>query len=377
MMFSTVPFIAALLSVCASHRLVALREGPSDVWPAKLRALRDSEQYAEPISVFGTQLNKLWKLDPTALSRSVDLGDIITGDLGVGDILSACDVVTPSTCLRLPYQALSAVDLQRLCKADDALNGDHDYLPMPVPITRMPFNDFTREIGVNPLWERGYQKDEHLNSVIQKCGRRAVGMQKVGLQGLVNILVEERQWVRFSAPLGSTNSSMRSMASGPHGPLYMLLMSTDAVASISSAPGKRAVVLAPMDWYASLMPQNFKDVLVRVLDEAIRANLMRTGVSLQSDGNLSCHVLQYPAANVAAAGEKERLLPEARVRICSYEELDYELGASKGGAADQSPAPGTAPPFHIAAKTIYTVGGVVLAITLLLAILQGGPQVSG
>merc|ERR1712187_777496 len=151
--------------------------------------------------------------------------------------------------------------------------------------------------------------DADLQYVIKHFEGKAVGLQKVGFTGLSNILIEERPWVTWAGDLFGTDGSFRSYASGPHGPLYLLLRDTSSVEKISNKLGE-SVVLTSKDWRAALMPEEFYFKLVYVLGVAQEIGLLRSGTNLrQGLPGSECHILTYPASTDKGPAD---------LQICSY-----------------------------------------------------------
>jgi hypothetical protein len=111
-----------------------------------------------------------------------------------------------------------------------------------------------------------YQNDEDLLQICklsQFSTDTAVGLRKVGFSGLVNIIVTMRQYVTFSGQFETLDQSLKQFAAGPHGPLYIVLHK------------KVAGWVTPSAWKAIVLPTTFKLLLIRVLREAIKANILQ------------------------------------------------------------------------------------------------------
>merc|ERR1712187_984149 len=205
---------------------------------------------------------------------------------------------------------------------DSGYSASKGLLP-PTTLSKMPYDAFTDELGIDPSWEMSFTYDADLQYVIKHFEGKAVGLQKVGFTGLSNILIEERQWVTWAGDLFGTDGSFRSYASGPHGPLYLLLRDTSSVEKIPNKLGD-SVVLTSNDWRAALMPEEFYFKLVYVLGVAQEMGLLRPGTRLREGlPGSECHILTYPASTdvqiCSYAGYARVLIMEDLARLGKFE----------------------------------------------------------
>lgn len=338
MMHFVLKFLAIYNAVCVARRVNKASDDATGNgsmlkdWASELHTTWSKAAYSEPIMNLMSQVDMLRKINPQALAQTVRLPDIQNG---LADVLKnkfGADI--RESCLATPSNALSSTQIAELCRPADE---DIPFPSDPLELSRMPIDSFTRDVGVSGSWENGFKFDPDLLHIVESypSDASAVGLQKVGFAGLVNILIEERQWVTFAGPLLSLDSNFRSTASGPHGPLYITLRKTAAVRSIQNSTEGQSAVLAPPDWYAAVMPQNYKDVLVGVLKQAIKSKLMRKRVAFIKRKSGRCAWLVYPKAQVSDSlyhgSVASHKLPESKMRICSYEELANEMrhGAPK------------------------------------------------
>jgi hypothetical protein len=202
---------------------------------------------------------------------------------------------TPSR-LGRPSDALSSRIIANECDGGN-------FGPPRMLASGKPPTVFTTEVGVDTAWTRDHwQSFPGCQEMVKAYEGDAIGLSKVGFEGLVNILIEEKQWVRFAGMLGNTGTEFKQSFAGPHGPLYIFLHPN------WKGDGE-TTILTPAQWAAVIMPQKYKDVLLKVIQVAIDKKLMREGTQLSADAQYG-HTLKYPVYG-GVAGD---------VRIGSYEE---------------------------------------------------------
>eukprot|EP00928_Gymnodinium_smaydae_P084045 TRINITY_DN6728_c0_g1_i1.p1 TRINITY_DN6728_c0_g1~~TRINITY_DN6728_c0_g1_i1.p1 ORF type:complete len:395 (-),score=60.39 TRINITY_DN6728_c0_g1_i1:110-1294(-) len=269
------------------------------IWHA--RVVESQRTFHEQVAALASQLTILRSMSPETLSSHVVLSDFLRLDRtsSVGNILKKCEVERfDRSELQFPVDALCSSCMRALCL------GEEVFLPPILTRNSRPRSVFENELGVvadQQRWERLFRHDKTLQSVMQTHGQtNAVGMAKVGFEGLVNMLVAGRQLVSFAGALSTLDAAAKQFASGPHGPFYVLLQDYTKNTEGKKAPltPDRTIVYTPSDWFGILMPDDFVLPLVDVLMLASKPgpyNLMGKGTHVRRDeiNGIEAFILRY------------------------------------------------------------------------------------